>query len=214
MPTTYPPLAIGARRRLAMFRTEAARPGWVRPMTWRDVRFATLKSHEGLSPGSNDPGVPAWYTQGGPAFERERFAEEVSPRRIDHKGWFTDTDGGETARGIVAALPHGRYLAGYLWTDNDERVYFPTLYTDEDDAASAADRHANRFADGARDDSERFDRMQDAETACTDAAESLRDAWALRRSGRRTSDDVREAVQALRDARAELAESTAAYERS
>ena len=213
MPTVYPPLSVGAPRRLAMFRTEAARPNWARPMTWRDVRFADLKSPAGLSAGSEGAGRPIWYTHDGPAFGRERFADEINAANIDHMGWFTDTHESDAARGIVAALPHGRYLAGYLWTSNGERVYFPTIYTDETRAARAADRHAEGFADDAREDSERFDRMRDAESAAEDAARTLADVRALRRVGRRDTADACEAVQALRDARAELIEATAAYER-
>lgn len=144
MPTTYPPLNIGAARRLALFRAEALKPTWARPMTWRDVRFATLKSSTGFDQGFNDK-KPVWYSHDkADYFRAERYADEVYSG-IDHKGWWTDADehgGNETARGIVASLPHGRFIAGYELSMNDERVYFPEVFTDERDAARMADEHA------------------------------------------------------------------------
>lgn len=146
MPTVYPPLAIGAARRLAIFKREAARPGWVRPMTWRDVRFATLKSHSRLSQGFND-GTPVWCTYDGAQFRNERFASDILPR-MRYTGWFGDTENQEKLyRGIVASLPHGRFLAGYLAEDNDERVYYPELFDSEDEAARTSDEHARVAAE-------------------------------------------------------------------
>lgn len=144
MPTTYPPLSIGAARRLAMFRAEALKPGWVRPMNWRDVRFATLRSDTGFGQGSDDK-TAIWHTQSGADYFRAvRYADEVY-RGITHIGWFTDADehgGKETARGIVASLSHGRFIAGYELSMNDERVYFAQVFTNETDAARMADEHA------------------------------------------------------------------------
>jgi hypothetical protein len=195
-------------------------PEHAKPDTWRAVRayglhnwaraFATLSLRR-------DSGRPVWYTHTGPEFRQERFADECEGGP-DHRGWFTQADGTTykdgtgLARGIVARLSHGRFVAGYWWGDIRERVYFPDVYDDERDAARAADSHAESFADSAREDSEKFDRMQDAETAVQDAIEALRDARALRRADRRTTGDVCDAIEALRDARAELAESSRAYE--
>lgn len=215
MPTVYPSLSIPAPARLAMFKREAAQPNWARPLTWRDVRFATLRSASGFDQGLND-GAPVWYSHNA-AMPRERFADECEGGP-DHRGWYTQADGmtyvDDTglARGIVARLSHGRFISGYWWGDNGERVYFPEVYGDERKAARAADSHAETFAETAREDSERFNRMQNAETACDEAAENLRDCWALRRMGRRDSDDVRDAAQALREAREELETATREYE--
>lgn len=171
MPTIYPSLAIGASRRLAMFRAEAQSPKWVRPMSWRDVRFATLRSESGLSAGFNDNErgrVPVWYTQSGAAFP-ERFADEVA--RFDHEGWFTDGDeASETARGIVARLPHGRFLAGYLMSMNGERVYFAELFDDESDAARMADKHARVIGE---DESDHARRWREAQSVQDDADECV-----------------------------------------
>lgn len=171
MPTIYPPLTIGARARLAMFKREASQPNWARPMTWRDVRFAKLTSHTGLDQGFDGEGracTPVWYTHDGAEFRNERFCDEVEGTRIGHRGWFTDDCEDETVRGIVASLPHGRFIAGYLLSMNDERVYFPEVHTDESDAARMADEHARVIAESERDyqASER-ERMaqEDAESA-------------------------------------------------
>jgi hypothetical protein len=152
MPIIYPPLTIGARRRLDLFKREAAQTKWARPMTWRDVRFATLKSQAGLSQGFNGEGrarVPVWHSADeGPYFRNERDAHGIT--HSNHRGWYTDADeygGDELAIGIVASLPHGRFLAGYRLTMNDERVYFPEIHDTEEDAARMADEHARIIAE-------------------------------------------------------------------
>lgn len=145
--SVYPSLAIGARARLAIFKRTAEKPNyWIRPMTWRDVRFAKLNSRTGLGQGANGGGpssIPVWYAHGGPLFRHERDAHEVIA--MPHKGWFTDAGeygGDELAIGIVAGLPHGRFLAGYRTTMNGERVYFPEIFDSKRDAARMADEHA------------------------------------------------------------------------
>lgn len=218
----YFDLSIPAPRRLAMMRADLARhqtryprcPDSAKPRTWKDIRSYKHGSWQAafctLSPGKNgNRGV--WYSHDGPEFRNERDAHDVVSLR--HSGWFTDTDQRETAIGIVASLTRGRFIAGYRWTSNGERVYFPDVFDDESDAARMADEHARVFADEAREDSERFDAMQDAEIAAGDALEALRDTWDLRRTGRRDSDDVREAIEALREARETLREATAAYKK-
>ena len=69
-------------------------------------------------------------------------------------GWYTDSYQDETAVGIIASLPHGRFIAGYRWTSNDERVYFGEVFANEDDAARMADEHARVFAENCRDSEE------------------------------------------------------------
>ncbi|WP_325341579.1 hypothetical protein [Xylophilus sp.] len=192
-----------------MFRKEAAQPNWVGPMTWRDVRLAKPTSHTGLSGGRN--GVePVWVTHDGPAFDRERYADEVVNLR--HTGWFTDNHCNGKARGIVVALPHGRFLAGYHWDDNGERCYFGDLYDDEDDATRAADSLAERFAEDARADSERFDAMQDAEGHCEAVASDVDMAYQARNVSARHREHARGRIEELRAARRDFEEARAAYE--
>src|SRR5215208_2474779 len=115
--------------------------------TWREARSWGFhnweKAHGTLDQGKQKDGSPIWYTHTGEYFRNELDAHDIV--RSLPRGWFTDTDCSETAIGIVAALPHGRFLAGYRWTSNGERVYFPEVFTDAEDAASAADTYAEDF---------------------------------------------------------------------
>ncbi len=181
MPTVYPSLRIGAKRRLDIFRKEALLSKWVRPMTWRDVRFAKLTSDSALQSGTNE-GEPIWYCHSGAQFRNEVDADDVEDVRINHTGWFTDVDCDEKAIGIVASLPHGRFLAGYRWTSNDERVYYGEIYTDRKDAAHAADSLAETFADTAREDDEKFQAARELEDENETAFNRLRECIALRNS--------------------------------
>ncbi len=199
MPTVYPSLTIGAARRLALFRKEAETGKWSRPMTWRDMRFATLTSHSGLDQGSNGTGrarVAVWYSQDGkPQFRDERFCDHIA--RIEHTGWYADAHEYDTVRGIVARLPHGRCIVGYLMSSNDERVYFPQIFDDEREAAHMADEHARVVAESEREYSERQNAARDIEDATETALQRLRECIALRH---------RECMSYVRDEIAELIE--------
>lgn len=166
MPTVYPSLSIPAPRRLAMFRAEAAKGKWARPMTWRDVRFATLKSSSGLDQGLNDK-TPIWYCHGGAQLRNERDYQEIMGR--NHTGWFCDDYHNEAVIGIVAGLPHGRFLAGYRLTMSDERVYFGEIFDDESDAAHMADEHARVIAEQERE----YQETEAARMAEEESEESL-----------------------------------------
>ncbi len=235
----YFDLTIPAPHRLAMMRQDFAAhstkypncPEIFKPTDWRKVRGYTHGSWQAafctLDQGSQD-GTPIWYCHTGPQFRNERDAHEINSRGIEHEGWYTDTDCSDTAIGIVGMLTHGRYIAGYRWTSNDERVYWPEVFTDENDAARMADEHARVFAENASDYSERFDAMQDAENAsdyserfdamqdaenaADDAEETFRKEYALRHHSAGSMDDARDALQALREARETLASATKAYE--
>ncbi len=219
----YFDLSIPAPHRLAMMRQDFAAhstkypncPEIFKPIDWRKVRGYTHGSWQAafctLDQGAQD-GTPIWYCHTGPQFRNERDAHEII-RNGHHKGWFTDTDCSETAIGIVGMLTHGRYIAGYRWTSNDERIYWPEVFTDENDAARRADEHARVFAENARDDSERFDAMRDAELAADDAEKTFRKEYALRHHSAGSMDDARDALQALREARETLFGATAHYEK-
>lgn len=192
----------------------------LQPGDWRGARAYGLYSYESaygaLSQDANGK-TAVWYCHTGEQFRGERFADECEGGP-DHRGWYTNHEGwcgkddSGIARGIVARLTHGRFIAGYYWGDNGERVYFPDVFDDERAAARAADEHARVFAKSAQEDSARFSRMSDAETNCADLCEKLRDALALRRIGRRDSDDVRDIIATLREAREELETATREYE--
>lgn len=166
--------AGGSPQRLAILRAAALKSAstGLPPGDWRGARHYTLRSygwaHGELSQGSND-GRPVWYSMTGEYFRNERDAHSIA--RLDHIGWYTDDFQEETVIGIVASLPHGRFLAGYRLTMNDERVYFGHVHDDERGAALMADEHARVIAEREREYAERFtaaqriaDRIEEAES--------------------------------------------------
>jgi hypothetical protein len=187
----YLDLAIGAPRRLAILRRDFDQ--WFvknphapreRVKSWRDVRFANMRStHTGLYGGLND-GEPIWYGHCGPYFRKERFADEVVDLR--HNGWYTNADsctykdGSGLARGIIGSLPHGKFIAGYWWGDNDERVYFPEIYYSEEEAARAADGHAEHFAEQTREDDEKNQEAHRLQESTERKLKRLRECLVLR----------------------------------
>ena len=218
----------GTRARLSILRMEAIETakaplyaGTDRIKSWRDVRAYTLGGYasafgHGLFGGSQGEGrakTSIWYTHSGEYFRNETDAHEFSNdygrRYIDHTGWYTDTEASEMAIGIVAQLPHGRYIAGYRWTSNDERVYFPEIFSGEDaqkEAARMADEHARVFAEDAREDAERFDAMQEIEGEIDDAREELREKLALRNHPKfsRAREEAKRLIARIRDKRETL----------
>lgn len=217
--TDYLTLAIGSPRRLAILKRAADKlnsrehnarkaSGNLSPYTWRDMRYCGFHNARAarceLSRGLNG-GRSIWYAHTGQQFPRERYADEIA--RINHKGWFTDCDGRETARGLVVALPHGRFLAGYHWSDNGERVYFSDIYDCEDDAARAADGEAETFAETCRDDDYQYQQARELEDETEDKTARLRECLALRNrecfahlreEARRLIASIKEARETLR----------------
>lgn len=155
--------------------------------------------------------TPIWSTHNGPEFRDERDAHDIlNPR---HTGRYPDIHGDESAIGIVARLTHGRFIAGYHWMMNGERVYFPEVFTDENDAARAADGHAEHFAESAREDSERFDAMCRAESHAESVADDVLMAYQARNVSAKHRAHCIDRIEELRAARADLADATSAYER-
>ncbi len=165
-------LTIPAPRRLAMMRNAFAEhatryphcPEYIKPHTWRDVRGATLANWQGyfgMFAQGRDGTDPIWYTHQGETFRAETDASG--------EGFYTDEHCDDTAIGIVARLPHGRFLAGYRWTCNDERVYFADVFDDAHDAARMADEHARVFAENTRE----FEAEESARLAEEEAEEAL-----------------------------------------
>ena len=193
-------------------------PEHAKPQSWRDIRRTNYKNVSAycgaLSQGFNGTDkykIPIWYSHTGEQFRDERFCDDVV--RIDHTGWFTDTEGRETARGIVARIPHGRFIAGYRWTSNGERAYFGEVFADEKDAAKMADEHARIFAESAREDNERFNAMQDAESEAEEKEQEFKLAFMARHVSADHAELARDALEELRSAREVLARATADYER-
>lgn len=215
----YLNLKAGAPQRLRRLRRNAEETDKKhpkdKPRTWRDVRYANLRTTESLSGGwnstDNGPLAPKrqiWYTQSGQFFKREEFVDEVEGSRIDHRGWFSDADCDNTYRGIVVKLPHGRFLAGYYMSDNGERVYFDTIYTDINDAINEADSEAQRLAEDEKEYNERWREARDLQDECEEIMKRIEELWALRhhpKLGESSGEELREKLEELREKRNKLA---------
>lgn len=216
----------GVRARMAILRMIAAESAnnanpstRLQPGDWRGARHWTLKGYESayafLSQGANGK-TPIWYSHQAPDFRDERDCHDIIRAhygRMHHTGWFTDANGDETAIGIVCRLTHGRFIAGYRWTSNDERVYFGEVFTDDVDAAQMADEHARVFAESEREHSERFRAMSDAESHAESVESDVRNAFAARNVSSYWRQHCRDRIEELRAARADVVKKTAAYER-
>ena len=211
----FPPLyltisrTVNAPRRMEALRARAANKSLP---DWRAARDWTLRNGSGaygdLSQGFNteNAGSPfekkraIWYTHTGPKFRGERFADEVDGGP-DHTGWFTDK-----VRGIVGRLSHGRFIAGYHNSDNDERVYFGDVYTDESEAASAADSEAESLAEVEREYSERWRAAQRLNDKAEECVERLRAYLSARNDKRTAARELAECeIASIRSIREELA---------
>ena len=167
----------GTHARLAILRMiaiESANKGII-PADWRKARAYTLNSYAaaycaGLNQGANGK-TPVWYSHTGEQFRNE------SENKI---GYYTDIYRDGTASGIVASLTHGRYIAGYTWSDNGERVYFPDVFDSERDAERIANEHARVFAEKCLEDSERYAAARQLEQTISDQLHRLRECIALR----------------------------------
>ena len=204
----YLNLKIGAARRLGFLRNAAKRHNEKFPSgsaaTWRTVRYATLTQPGHLAQGMNGC-APIWYAHTGAAFPRETYAD-LCAEGPDHRGWFTDAECDEKARGIVVRLPHGKFIAGYDWDCNGERVYFPEIFDSETDAAHQADGHAESFADDCREHDAKYREAQNLQTEAEDMAQQLAEKMALRNYRRfpDAREEARELLTELRELRQRL----------
>lgn len=212
----FPPLYLTISRnvnapvRLAALRARAATKN--KP-DWRAARDWTLNNGAGafgeLSQGFNDseygplgPKRPVWYTHTGPKFRDERFCDDVDGGP-DHTGWFTRDDQSAKMRGIVGRLSHGRFIAGYHSSDNDERVYFADIYTDEREAARAADSEAERVAEDEREYNERWQAARELSDKCDELKRDISELFPMRHHARARRELVA-ACEFLRDKRERL----------
>ena len=116
---------------------------------------------------AGDVGMGFYHGDMGMPGLRWKWADEVAPRAIDHQGWYTADDGaGDTMRGIVFRLPHGRGFL-YGWSMGEGMCasitgyeppgeWNPSRYGDaveqaEFSAAIAADDTAREAAEKERD---------------------------------------------------------------
>lgn len=178
------------------------------PYNWRDVRYSGFHNAAAnqvhLSQGRHD-GRPIWYTHNGPQFPREIFADECNSS-IQHKGWFSDNIQNGTIRGLVVALPHGRFLAGYFHDDTGERVYFADIYDCERAAAYAADGHAESVAEDMRDADRRYCEALDLQEKEWELERRLRECLALRNHScfEALRTEAKHVIKSIRDIRETL----------
>ena len=126
------------------------------PNDWRAARRYTLCNYAAAYCAGINQGSQNWYSHAGEQFRNEKDANDCAGGP-DHRGWYTDSEGYDKAVGIVASLTHGRFIAGYRWTSNSERVYFDGVFTDEAEAARMADEHARVFAEAVREVTEVYE---------------------------------------------------------
>lgn len=158
------------------------------------------------------------------------FADELAPRYVMHKGWYTDPDGfsGEVYRGAVWQLParNGEclYVAGFVDPNNEGAalIDFDTIRGEPDDiateAAYRADDIARIHAEREREHQEKWQAAQRVRDLFEDICDARRQHTALIRAiwtgerddaiGVRLRADCRESV---RRARREIADILAAY---
>ena len=201
--------AGGSMARLSILKMSANAHNINRPpskqIDWRKSRYANFRSSDfGLNRGLNS-GEPIWYTNDGEQFRNERYCDEVFSS-IRHTGWWSDVHCDEKIRGIVAMLPHNRFIAGYESTCNDERVYFGEVFTDENDASRMADEHARISAEKEMEYSQKFDEANNLSYEIDEEISRLKECIALRNDPdfRYVRDSISECIETIRDNRETL----------
>lgn len=221
----YLNMKIGSRGRLAILKRNADRlnalshnrrkgMGNPDPYTWRDVRYCGFHNARAarceLSPGKHGDQI-IYYCHTGQYFPRETWCDEII--NLNHTGWFTDIDCRETVRGLVVSLPHGRYLAGYCWSENGERVYFTEIYDCQDTAAHVADSYAEQFGTDSQMDDLKYQKAQEIYSEMENAKNRLIECLALRNNPCFSAlrDEARDLIKEIRDNRETLENEYADY---
>lgn len=220
----YLNLRASAPARLAVLRSAAAYtnapdvnlPPSMRYATWREARRTTFRTLDtGLAQGFNSKTVwawgkstetrrPVWYTHDrSEHFRDERYADDVEDAGIDHTGWFSDADCDEKIRGIVGRLTHGRFVAGYIMTMNDERVYFAKVFDCEKEAAQYADSEAESLAEDEKEHSERWNEARNLADDVDELKNDISELFAMRHHGRARR-ELTQAIETMRTKRDEL----------
>ena len=96
---------------------------------------------------NNSSGRGFYLDDSGQPFTRWQWADEISGAGIRHNGWYSDQYQDQTIRGIVAMLPHGRFLAGYAMGEHMAAAIDADIYSDIVDAARMADECARIAAE-------------------------------------------------------------------
>ena len=111
------------------------------------------------------------------------IARDVGSRSIQHTGWFIDDFQEETCRGVVYQLPsRGKTLYAYGYADSMNEgaaLLCFDLETDKLDAAKAADRFAEIFAESAREYNEAWQAGRRADDIADEIKAARTEALAL-----------------------------------
>lgn len=112
---------------------------------WAGRRHCGEYQHAPMPNANNGRGF--YLNDAGQPFKRWTWADDVPGSGIKHNGWFADLEQNQTIRGIVARLPHGRFLAGYAMGEHMAAAIEPEIFTDESQAAAMADECARIAAE-------------------------------------------------------------------
>lgn len=134
--------------------------------TSRSIYYHAPKPLTGKHPGKG------FYLDSDGSPNRWEWADEIDGARINHTGWFCDEYRDEKIRGIVVRLPHGKLLAGWSMGEGMASEVDGTLYTDEIEAARAADSEAEAAAEREREYQEQERERQEQEEAEAERAEA------------------------------------------
>lgn len=153
--------------------------------------------------GSNDVGA---FRSCEPVHECKEWKERTHARHR-HSGWYTGRGG--TVFGMVAYVGHGKWLAGYAYSDEDSGGYhLDQFYTSEYDAANQADELARITAEREQEYSARVDAAQAIADKIEEHGQRLAECLALRNDRRECfaglRAEARACIQAIRLAREEL----------
>lgn len=221
----YLNLKAGAPARLCILKNRAAYtnapdvnlPPSQRFADWRAARefgFNTTSldlcagynvKHEYRNGASQEIRVPIWSTFSGPHFRAEAKIHELPDLRISHSGWFADADCSATMCGIVARLPHDRWMAGYYSSENGETVYLARVFDTLEEAAQEADDEARRHAEEEKEYSERWQAAHDLDDEIEQKETDVSELFPMRHHARARR-ELAEAVDALRTMRARRAD--------
>lgn len=201
-------LNIGAPARLAALRA-------ANPANWREARSATLLNFraycgEGLDQGFDGTGrnrVAIWYTFTEDYFRYERDAHEIADAGIRHTGWYCDEHGDSLCVGIIARLPHGRFIAGYRQDNGGMRTWHSEVFDSAREAARMADEHARVIGEAEREHDIRWNAARALEAKVERKLQRLRECLSLRHNPcfKYAREEIAECIAAIRNARDELA---------
>jgi hypothetical protein len=167
--------------------TNAGKTGYPNNRGWDRAGAPFLIGYHRHNTNVATSGTPCqWFENAGAVAAFVGHCDKVATdqgryRAIDHNGWYLEDEGfdGETARGVVYKLPHGRYLAGIVTSYDEGRgaILSREIYTadnDEDaqfEAALAADKLAEIYAENERD----YRRISQARSRWEDIATEIKE---------------------------------------